>query len=167
MARRSSALARAIRTSASAWSACSRAPTLSPTSMSAISIETISYAVLESSPLLRTCASDQHRVGEDFFVSRTGSDGRYNSFSHTSDHCFFGRSANQLTQIRTYSDAGSSFQLNSITSDSVQCCAPVACRVRAVDDFCLDARLNRLPKRYALRGQLRLRYSSRVRILAF
>ena len=40
-ARRTSALARATRISASAWSAWSRAPMFSPTSMSAISIDTI------------------------------------------------------------------------------------------------------------------------------
>ena len=49
IARRPSARARATRVSASAWSACRRAPMLSPTSMSAMSIETISKAVWESS----------------------------------------------------------------------------------------------------------------------
>ena len=54
MARLSSALAWAIFLSASACRDCSWAPMFLPTSISAISMERISKAVPESSPLLRT-----------------------------------------------------------------------------------------------------------------
>jgi len=51
---RTSARARAMRVSASAWSVCKRAPMFCPTSMSAISIETISNAVFASRPRFST-----------------------------------------------------------------------------------------------------------------
>src|SRR5215210_3397421 len=53
-ARRSSALACAMRLSASAWSVWSSAPMFLPTSTSAMSIERISKAVPASRPLART-----------------------------------------------------------------------------------------------------------------
>ena len=54
MALRSSAFACAIRRSASAWSICSCAPTLRPTSTSAMSMDKISNAVPASKPLFKT-----------------------------------------------------------------------------------------------------------------
>ena len=142
MARRPSALARATRMSASAWSACSRAPMFSPTSMSAMSIDTISKAVCESSRRASTVLEMLHRVGQHFVVRLGRADGADDPLADAGDDRLFGGPADQLLQIRPHRHPGLDLQLDAVLGHGVERFAAGAAG-RAVDHLGIDAGLHR------------------------
>ena len=117
---------------------------LSPTSMSAMSIETISNAVCESS--LRASTAFEMRSGfcQHLGVRLGRADGADDAFADAGDDRLFGRAADQLVEVRPHGDAGLHLELNAVLGDGVERLA--ACRVlrRAVDHLGIDARLHGL-----------------------
>ena len=110
--------------------------------MSAMSIETISNAVCESSRRgqhrLRNAIGIRQHVGMRFGRA----DGADDAFADAGDDRLFGRSADQLIQVRPHRDAGFDFELNAVLGHGVErFCLPEP-RARAVDHFGIDARLH-------------------------
>jgi hypothetical protein len=119
MARRFSASAWATRLSASAWSAWSLAPMLSPTSMSAMSIERISKAVPASRP------AGQHRLGdavgvlEHLLVALGRADGGDDALADAGDDGLLGGAADEALEVGADGDAGLGLELDAVLGDGV------------------------------------------------
>ena len=127
IARRPSALARATRMSASAWSACKRAPMFSPTSMSAMSIETISKAVCESSRRASTVLEMRSGFCQHFVVRLGRADGADDALAHAGDDRLFGGPADQLVQVGPHRDPGLDLQLDAVLGHAVERFAAARC----------------------------------------
>ena len=143
MARRFSASALARRMSASAWAAWSWAPTFSPTSTSAISIERISNAVPASRPLCQHRLGDPVRVLQHALVGDRAADGRDDALADAGDDRLLRGAADQPLDVRPDRHAGLGPELNAVLGHGVDGLLALF-RIGAVDHLRIDAGLNRV-----------------------
>ena len=136
-ARRTSAWAWAMSLSASACSAWSLAPTFSPTSTSAMSIERISKAVLRVERLVEHGLGDAVGVFEHVLVAVGGADGGDDAFADAGDDGFLGGAADEAVEVGAHGDAGLDLDGDAVLGDGVDG-GLAGGGVGAVDDLGVD-----------------------------
>ncbi len=114
---------------------------LSPTSMSAMSIERISNAVPASSPFSRTRLEIRVGILQDEVVRLGRADRRDDPLAHPGDDGFLGGTADEPVDVRTDRHPSLHLQLDAILGDPVDR-LPALGRIGAVDHLRVHAGLD-------------------------
>ena len=114
---------------------------LSPTSISATSIDTISNAVCESSEFLSTACEIRFGLASTSLWCSARADGLDDALADAGDDGFLGGAADEAVELGPHRDAGPGLELNAVLADAVER-RPALGRVGAVDDLGVDAGLD-------------------------
>ena len=92
----------------------------SPTSISAMSIETISNAVCASSEFFSTACEIRLRVGQHVGVVLGRADGLDDALADAGDDRLLGGPADEAVELGPHRDAGPGLELDAVLADAVE-----------------------------------------------